>query len=138
MGEELKNFLSDIKFYFERIFSNPQKIKGKCKNCGECCKTIVFYIGNNPVKTQEQFEHLKKWDKRYNNFLINGKAPDGALYFKCKALKTDNKCSMYLFRSLSCRLYPKFQTPFLTRGHGLKSCCGYYIESKKFEDFLKN
>ena len=137
MGEKLKNLLADIKFYFERIFSNPQKVKGKCRNCGECCKTIVFYVGANPIQTEEQFEHLKKWDKKYNSFVINGRASDGALYFKCKALRDDNKCGMYFFRSLACRMYPKYQTSFFTRGEGLKDTCGYYIETKKFEEFLK-
>ena len=137
MGEKLKNLLSDIKFYFERIFSNPQKVKGKCKNCGECCKTIVFYVGENPVSTEEQFELLKKWDKIYNNFTINGRASDGALYFKCRALREDNKCGVYLFRSIACRMYPKYQASFFTRGNGLKSCCGYYIESKNFSEFLE-
>lgn len=137
MGERLKNFLSDIKFYFERIFSNPQKIKGKCKSCGECCKTIVFYVGENPISNEEQFELLKKWDKKYNNFVINGKAADGALYFKCRALKDNNKCGMYFLRSLACRMYPKYQTSFFTRGEGLKPSCGYYIDVKSFKDFLK-
>ena len=137
MGERLKNFLSDIKFYFERIFSNPQKIKGKCKNCGECCKTIVFYVGENPISNEEQFELLKKWDKKYNNFVINGKAADGALYFKCRALKDNNKCGMYFLRSLACRMYPKYKTSFFTRGEGLKPSCGYYIDVKSFKDFLK-
>ena len=137
MGKKLKNLLADIKFYFERIFSNPQKIKGKCKGCGECCKTIVFYVGENPITTEEQFEHLKKWDKKYNSFIINGRASDGALYFKCRALRNDNKCGVYFFRSVACRMYPKYQASFFTRGEGLKSCCGYYIESKNFRDFLK-
>ena len=137
MGKKLIKLLSDIKFYFERVLSNPQKIKGKCISCGECCKTIVFYVGKNPITTEEQFNHLKKWDKKYNSFVINGRAHDGALYFKCKALKDDNKCGMYFFRSVACRMYPKYQASFFRRGNGLKSCCGYYIDSKKFSDFLK-
>ena len=137
MGKKLKNFLADLKFNLERIFSNPQKVKGKCKGCGECCRTIVFYVGENPVKTEEQFELLKNWDKKYNSFEINGVASDGALYFKCKALRDDNKCGMYFFRSIACRMYPKYQSSFFTRGEGIKQNCGYYIETKKFEEFLK-
>ncbi len=138
MGAVVKNLINDIKFFFERIFSNPVKIKGKCKACGECCRTIVFYAGKYPVKTKEQFELLKKWDKKYNNFEPNGVSSDGLIYFKCKALKDDGKCRVYFFRSLACRMYPKYSASFFTRGEGFKSCCGYYSEPKKiFNDFLK-
>ena len=103
-----------------------------------CCKTIVFYAGETPISTRKQFEVLKGWDKKYNNFEIFGTAPDGALYFKCKALKEDGKCGMYFFRSLACRMYPKYQASFFTRGNGIKENCGYYLEpDKKFEEFLK-
>ena len=137
MGAIVKNLLKNIKFLIERNFSNPVKIKGKCKACGECCRSIVFYAGKYPVKTEEQFELLKKWDKRYNNFEPNGVSDDGLIYFKCKSLKNDGKCKVYFFRSLACRMYPKFSASFFTRGYDLKSCCGYYVEpQKKFSDFL--
>lgn len=114
------------------------KVKGKCKACGECCKTIVFYVGKNPVKTMEQFDLLKKWDKKYFNFEPNGIAQDGAMYFKCKFLNDDGKCRVYAIRSLACRMYPKYTASFFTRGNGIKECCGYYFEpNKKFSDFLK-
>ena len=134
----MKNFFENIKFYVNKTFSNPMKVKGKCRACGECCRTIVFYVGENPVSTNEQFELLKKWDKKYYNFIPNGIAHDGALYFKCKFLKDDGKCKVYPIRSISCRMYPKYSASFFTRGNGIKECCGYYLEpSKNFKDFLK-
>ena len=137
MGERLKSFFEDIVFYLKNRFSNRIKIKGKCKACGECCRTIVFYVGKNPIKTEEQFELLKKWDKKYNRFEISGTAEDGALYFKCKALKENGKCSAYFFRSVACRMYPKYQAPLFSRGDGLKPSCGYFIEvEKKFQSFM--
>lgn len=136
--QKIKIFFEDFIFSIKLKLSKNEKIKGKCKSCGECCKTIVFYVGENVVKTKEQFELLKKWDKKYNNFEISGVASDGALYFKCKALNEKNKCSVYPFRSLSCRMYPKIQTAFFQRGNGLKSCCGYYLEEQKpFTSYLK-
>lgn len=138
MDKIIKNFYLNLKFLLEKTFSNKIKIKGKCKACGECCKTIVFYIGKSPIKTLEQFELLKQWDKKYNNFIPNNKSPDGAIYFKCKSLDENNKCKQYHFRSIGCRLYPKYNFSFLTRGKGLKANCGYYIKTpKKFKDFLK-
>lgn len=139
MGEKLKNFFEDLIFYIKSFFSNRQRVKGKCKACGLCCKTIVFFVGENAVKTEEQFELLKRWDKKYNNFEIAGKSFDDALYFKCKSLKDDGKCGVYHFRSLACRMYPKYNAPFFTRGEGIKKECGYYLEpDKKFKDFLEN
>ncbi len=138
MGKKLKKFLEDLYFYISSKFSNKLNIKGKCKMCGACCKTIVFYVGDNQVKTKEQFELLKKWDKKYNNFEIFGVAPDGALYFKCKALDSTNKCKVYHFRSLACRMYPKYHASFFTRGDEFKNGCGYYLEpKKKFKEFIK-
>ena len=134
----MKRFFEYLKFFVSRIFSNKVRIKGKCKSCGECCRTIVFYVGKDSVKTEEQFELLKKWDKKYNNFEIAGSSKDGALYFKCKALKDNGKCGVYHFRSIACRLYPKYNSFFFTRGEGLKTTCGYYLEKDKdFNDFLK-
>ena len=134
----MKQFFEDIVFYLKSVLSNKQRVKGHCKACGLCCRTIVFYVGENVVKTEEQFELLKRWDKKYNNFEIAGRSYDGAIYFKCKALKADGKCGVYPFRSVACRMYPKYQAPFFTRGEGLKKECGYYFEpDKKFEEYLK-
>ena len=134
----MKFFFDDLKFFLNKNFSNRVKIEGKCKSCGECCRTIVFYVGDVPVTTKEQFELLKKWDKKYNNFEIFGTAPDGVLYFKCKALKDNGKCRVYFFRSIACRLYPKYNSFFFTRGYELKDTCGYYQKtSKQFKDFVK-
>ena len=134
----MKRLFEEIKFLKNRVFSNRVRIKGKCNCCGECCRTIVFYVGENVVRTEEQFELLKNWDKKYRNFDIAGIASDGALYFKCKALKDNGKCGVYFFRSIACRMYPKHSTFFFTRGEGLKDCCGYNeVKEKDFSDFLK-
>ena len=69
MGKKLKRFFEDIIFYVKSVFSNRQRVKGHCKACGLCCKTIVFYVGENLVKTEEQFELLKKWDKKSDSCL---------------------------------------------------------------------
>ena len=63
-------------------------------------------IEDEYVKTEEQFESLKNFDPKYNNFEINGKNEFGVLLFKCKSLNQNNKCKDYLFRSLYCRAYP--------------------------------
>ena len=95
-------------------------------------------IDNNYVCTEKQFEDLKKFDKKYNHFVIAGKNEKGVLLFKCKSLDKNNKCKDYLFRSIYCRAYP-----FVTEKIRLGGCetfdsCGYKIKiDKKFKNYLK-
>ena len=63
--------------------------------CGTCCRNIVFYIGKKIISDEKEFDNLRKFDKKYNNFEINGRGEDGELLFKCKALAEDGKCSVY-------------------------------------------
>ena len=63
------------------MFSSRYKVTGKCNKCGVCCSNIVFYILDNTVKTEEEFERMKKFNKVYNNFSISGKKADGTLLF---------------------------------------------------------
>lgn|SRR5574344_559 len=132
-----KTIISYIKFYYYKIFTAKYEIEGKCKQCGECCKNIVFMIENDYVKTEKQFESLKEFDKKYKNFEINSITKDNVLLFRCKSLNSDNKCKDYMLRSLYCRAYP-----FVTDKIRLGGCetfenCGYKIKiNKKFKDFL--
>ena len=43
-------------------------------------------IENDYVRKEEQFEELKKFDKKYLHFDIAGKNEKGVLLFKCKSL----------------------------------------------------
>ena len=95
-------------------------------------------IEDEYVCTEEQFESLKTFDKKYNHFVINGKNEKGILLFKCKSLGDDNRCRDYKMRSLYCRAYP-----FVTEKIRLGGCetfdgCGYKItKDKEFKDFIK-
>ena len=126
-----------IKFQISKLFSSKYVRKGSCKICGNCCKNIVFYIGEDAVSTQEQFEALKKWNKSYNNFALSGKDENGALLFTCKCLDKNNKCKVYYLRSINCRLYPNPDKIFLANRGKLLDNCGYYFDTnKKFKDYL--
>jgi Fe-S-cluster containining protein len=120
------------------FLNRPKFIRrGNCKKCGNCCRNIVFYIQENIITTEEQFDKLKKWKKIYNHFCISGKDNDGALLFTCKSLNEDNICKNYKFRSLYCRTYPKLDKKALQTGIELLDGCGFYYESSvKFQDFL--
>lgn len=133
----LKTALLYLKFYFFKLFSAKYKIEGKCNQCGACCKNIVFLINEDYVKTPEQFESLKQFDKKYSHFEINGKNDNGAILFRCKSLDNNNRCKDYFFRSLYCREYPKVTDKIRRTACETFDTCGYEIVTdKKFDDFL--
>lgn len=125
-------------FYIQRLFSSKYILKGKCKKCGQCCRNIVFYLDNKLVTTEEEFEELKRINKRFNHFYISGKDGDRALLFTCKSIQENNLCKHYFFRSLYCRNYPHLKSEFITKGGVLLDNCGYSIDvDKKFDEYLK-
>ena len=127
-----------LQFYFQKFLTSKYKIEGKCNQCGECCRNIVFMIDDNYVCDEKQFEALKKFEKKYRHFDIAGKNEKGVLLFRCQSLGEDNKCKDYVFRSVYCRAYP-----FVTEKIRLGGCetfdsCGFKIKvDKKFENYLK-
>ncbi len=126
-----------IKFYIQKILSAKYIRKGKCNHCGKCCRNILLYVEDDPIKTKEQFEKVKEWEKHYNNFYISGKNESGALLFTCKEIDENNNCKVYFFRGLGCRQYPKVNTKFLINGGKPLDGCGYYFETdKEFKSFL--
>lgn len=129
-----------IKYYFQKLFSSKFVRKGKCNGCGSCCRNILLYLSDDEViKYEEQFEKVKKWDKHFCNFYISGKSENGALLFTCKELDENNRCKVYAFRGLGCRLYPAINTKFLINGGKPLDNCGYYFEvDKKFKSYLKS
>lgn len=131
--------LKNIKFFIQYFSSSKFIRKGKCNRCGNCCRNILLYIEDEPIKTEEQFEKVKEWEKHYHNFYISGKSETGALLFTCKEIDENNKCKVYFFRGLGCRMYPKKDTKFLINGGKPLDGCGYYFEpNKPFNTYFKN
>ncbi len=119
-------------------YASKYKLSGKCKKCGACCRNITFIIGKEYVKTPEQFEKMKKFDKKYNHFFITGENERGALLFTCKSLGEDNLCKDYRWRSIYCRAYPVFDTRILSGRFEMLDGCGYdIVPEKSFKEFLK-
>lgn len=128
-----------IKFFFQKYTSSKYVKKGKCNMCGNCCRNILLYIEEEPIKTAEQFEKVKEWEKHYRNFYISGKDEKGALLFTCSEIDDNNRCKVYFFRGLGCRMYPKKNTKFLINGGKPLDGCGFYFEpNKEFKNFLND
>ncbi len=128
-----------IKYLFQRLTSSKYIRKGKCTGCGKCCRNILLYIEDEAIVTEEQFEKVKKWDKHFYNFYISGKSETGALLFTCREIDENNRCRVYHFRGLGCRMYPKTNSKFLINGGKPLDGCGYYFDiDKNFKSYLKN
>jgi len=126
-----------VRFFINKLFSSKYIVTGKCRQCGNCCRNILFYVGKNVVTEEEQFERMKEFDKKYNNFYISGKGEKGELLFACKSLTQEGKCSVYRFRSLHCRFYPVISQKFVYNGGQTLDGCGYKFEvNKKFKDYI--
>ena len=126
-----------LKFYLKKLTSSKFVRKGKCNRCGNCCRNILLYIEDKPIRTEEEFERVKKWEKHYHNFYISGVMENGSLLFTCREIDDNNRCKVYFFRGLGCRMYPKKDTKFLINGGKPLDGCGYYFEADKpFKSFL--
>lgn len=140
-----KNGYEDIIQYIKnKLFSSHYIVKGKCRQCGECCRTILFSNENGYIKSEEEFRELQRTNRRYLHFDINGKVEDenpfldGALMFKCKSLGADGRCKKYFLRSLYCRDYPSINPAFIYNGGETLDGCGFYFDvNKKFKEYLK-
>lgn len=129
--------LKYFKFLFDKLTAPKYILKGSCKKCGRCCRNIVFFAYDEPIKSISQYEDLRTKNKRLNLFYPSGENDKGEILFTCKSLTPDNRCKHYFFRSMYCRKYPMVKS--LVSGKYLTPPdeCGYEIVSeKKFEDFL--
>ncbi len=128
----------NLKFFMQRLTSSKYVVKGKCNKCGNCCRNITFFVGERIITDENEFLKMQEFDKKYKNFEINGRAENGGLLFKCRALNDDGSCSVYHFRSVNCRFYPKINQKFVYDGGKPLDGCGYYFSTdKQFKDYLK-
>ncbi len=125
-----------IKSVWYEFLSNfvPEKlsyeITGECKKCGKCCN----YMYSIDTYTEKEFRIMQFLFPAYKRFYIKGKDEDGNLIFACKMVTKDGLCSDYKHRLRMCKNYPAKRISYPGRLH---DGCGYRVEEKHFEDYLK-
>ncbi len=125
-----------IKSVWYEFLSNfvPEKlsyeITGECKKCGKCCN----YMYSIDTYTEKEFRIMQFLFPAYKRFYIKGKDEDGNLIFACKMVTKDGLCSDYKHRLRMCKNYPAKRISYPGRLH---DGCGYSVEEKHFEDYLK-
>ena len=123
------NLIDKIKIFILKLLRIRYLRRGKCKKCGNCCKTITFSIENSLVKDIKQFESLKRFVPGiYEHFNVNKRNDNDTLLFTCKYLNPNNTCKVYYFRSVYCILYPNLKSRYLDGGGETLPGCGYYYE----------
>ena len=135
----LKHLFQYIKFKIMQFKTSKYILSGKCKKCGNCCRSIIFRNGDNSwIRTEEEFFELSKKDKHLNNFIISGEDEQGRLLFTCRYLGDNNLCKVHFIRSLYCRMYPFTKSGIFTKTLFIPEDCGYTLEvDKPFKDYLK-
>lgn len=106
------------------------EITGKCKKCGKCCNYMYSY----DTYTEKEFKIMQFLFPKYKRFYIKGKDEEGNLIFACKLVTEDGLCSDYKHRLRMCKKYPLKRISYPGKLH---EGCGYEVQIKKFEDYLK-
>ena len=125
-----------IKSVWYEFLSNfvPEKlsyeISGECKKCGKCCN----YMYSIDTYTEKEFRIMQFLFPAYKRFYIKGKDEYGNLIFACKMVTNDGLCSDYKHRLRMCKNYPAKRISYPGKLH---EGCGYKVEEKHFEDYLK-
>lgn len=128
----LIDLIKSIYFEFLSYFV-PQKqnykITGKCNKCGKCCQQIRSF-GMQNEKDLKFMQLIFPW---YKNFYIKETSQTGEIVLSCKKLSASGQCTIYKFRPLLCRNYPKKHINFFVE---MIDGCGYKVNKKEFKDYL--
>lgn len=122
-----------------KLFLEPYpKVRGQCKQCGKCCKSIFLTWKGKPVVAQRELDKLLRFNyKVYSRFVLDPhQEKDKPLKFTCVHLGSDNRCSVHNGRPPICRTYPHHS--IFKIGGELEEDCGYrLVNEESFEDILE-
>ena len=130
---------SDLKIYKAIMDSIPEKLRFgalvPCRRCGWCCKSC-----NAGILTEELdaiCKHLKMDEKTFREKYGTEDTKDNPNGVKiitpCPFLDSDNNCSIYQIRPLSCAIYP-FSTTLITIKPCKKGLEMYRIMEKWYKE----
>ena len=119
------------KFIHKYILKRNYYRYGNCNRCGACCSKIYVNHKKDIIKTEEEFEKLKKLHPFYTYIEIIDKDENG-LVFKCNKFDKEKRiCTIHKIRPGICRRYPSEQ--IFKMGAVMSEDCGFYF--KPIESF---
>lgn len=86
------------------------------------------------IYTENEFKIMQTIFPTYKRFYIKGRDEEGNLVFACKLVTPDGLCSDYKHRPRMCRKYPVKRVTYPAKLH---DGCGYKVNIKTFDDYLK-
>lgn len=123
------------KFYHLKILKKHYYRLGKCNKCGACCENIYVRHNGKVIKTQEEFEKIKKEDSYsfYQHISIINK-DDFGLVFECNKFDKEKRlCKDHKNRPSICRNYPSEE--IFSFGAQLQDKCGFsFTPIESFEE----
>ncbi len=109
---------------------SPEKLEviGECKQCGDCCRSLMLIETHGVVRSRRYFRKLQKRSPFYRNMEIIGRDEAGILIFSCKLVGDDGRCTRYEERPDICREFPNIW--MFRHGGRLDEDCGYKLQEK--------
>ncbi len=123
------------KFIYKYILKRQYFRYGKCQRCGDCCSKIYVNHKKGVIKTEDEFNKLKKLHPFYTFLEIVDK-DDNGLVFKCNKFDRETRiCKIHKFRPSICRRYPS--EVILKMNGTMSENCGFYFKPiDSFENIL--
>ncbi len=135
----IKKIFNKIKkFYHLKILKKRYYRFGECKKCGCCCENIYIRHEGKVIKSEEEFENIKKKDSYsfYRHIKVISK-DDFGLVFSCNKFDKEKRlCLEHKNRPSICRNYPSEE--IFSFGAQLQEGCGFCFEPiVSFEEVFK-
>jgi len=124
------------KFFLLKILKKKYMRTGNCNGCGRCCREIYVKHAKGIIKTEEEFNKLKKIHPFYSYLNVREITEDGVVFECTKLDRETGKCTNYKGRALICKLYPQEEI-FMLGGY-ISEECGYnFTPIESFKEVLQ-
>lgn len=123
------------KFIHKYILRRKYYREGSCVRCGACCSRIYVNNQKGIVKSEEEFEKLKKLHPFYTYLTIIDKDDNGLVFKCCNFDKEKHICIIHKSRPGICRRYP---SEIILKMNGtMNEECGFHFRPiDSFSDIL--
>jgi len=132
----LKDLLLSVEKALRRLLGQQFMVKGSCRRCGKCCRSMALSLGGRKITTEDEFTRLKETFPFYSSFAVERRHAAGFLIFCCTKLDEQSHCGDYRRRPHICRSFPDPRS--FDQTYSLPEGCGFeVIPLRDFDEFLR-